>query len=155
MRISPRDPDDTNRKRVIVMDRATAEWMAGMFPGSTVAPLGGVDGMPVEGKPGRARDHDSNADRKRESRNQFRVELQMALDLVAGGEPAARHCSPAIAELRQQMSEFGYGKDQVLPVQGRSDLNAIGGTVYASIYHAEPLDFFPRDDVEAFVEGFR
>jgi hypothetical protein len=30
----------------------------------------------------------------------------MALDLIAGGERAARHFSPVIAELRQQMSEF-------------------------------------------------
>ena len=53
MRISLRNPDDTNPKTVIVMDRATAEWMAGMFPGCTVAPLGGMGDMPVKGKPGR------------------------------------------------------------------------------------------------------
>ena len=79
----------------------------------------------------------------------------MALDLVAGGDRAARHCSPAIAELRQQMSEFGYGKDTALSTMGRADLDAIGGTVFASIYHAKPLDFFPLDDLEAFVDGLR
>ena len=29
--------------------------------------------------------------------------------------------------------------------------NGIGGTVFASIYDAEPLDFFPLDDIEAFI----
>ena len=155
MRISLRNPDDMNPKTVIVMDRATAEWMASMFPGCTVAPLGGMGDMPSKGKPGRTREHDCDADRKRASRDQFRAELRMALDLVVGGDRAARHCSPAIAELRQQMSEFGYGKDTALSTMDRADLDAIGGTVFASIFHAEPLDFFPLDDIEAFIDGLR
>ena len=111
--------------------------------------------MPVKGKPGRSREHDCDADRKRASRDQFKAELRMALDLVAGGDRAARHCSPAIAELRQQMSEFGHGKDTTLSTMGRADLRWLGGTVYSSIYSAEPLDFFPRDDIEAFIDGLR
>ena len=51
MRISPRNPDDLNPKTIIVMDRATAEWMASMFPGCTVAPLGGL-GHADQGKAG-------------------------------------------------------------------------------------------------------
>jgi hypothetical protein len=155
MRISPRNPDDISPKTVIVMDRDTAEWLASMFPGCTVAPLGDMGDMPLKGKPGRHREHDCDADRKRASRNQFKSELQMALDLVAGGDRAARHSSPAIAELRQKMSEFGHGKDTTLSTMGRADLDAIGGTVYASIYHAEPLDFYPLDDVESFIAGLR
>ena len=61
MRISLRNPDDANN-RMIVMDRATADWMAGMFPSCTVAPLGGLGDMPVKGKPGRTREHDCDAD---------------------------------------------------------------------------------------------
>jgi hypothetical protein len=155
MRISLRNPDNANAKTVIVMDRATAEWMADMFPGCTVRPLGGLDGMPLKGKPGRHREHDCDADRKRASRNQFKAELGMALDLVAGGERAARHCSPAIAELRQQMSEFGHGKDTTLSTIGHDDLSRLGGTVFASIFDAEPLDFYPLDDVESFIAGLR
>ena len=107
-----------------------------MFPGCAVAPLGGMGDMPVKGKPGRTREHDCDADRKRASRDQFRAELQMALDLVAGGDHAARHCSPAVAELRQQMSEFGHGKDTILSTIGHDDLVEIGGTVFASIFGA-------------------
>jgi len=155
MRISLRNPDDTNPKTVIVMDRATAEWMASMFPGCTVAPLDGMGDMPIKGKPGRPRQHDCNADRKRANRDQFRSETRMALDLIAGGERAARHCSPAVAELRKQMSEFGFGKDTALSTTGRADLNAMGGTIFASVYHAEPLDLYPLDDIETFVSGLR
>ena len=155
MRISIRNPDDTNAKTVIVMDRATAEWMSSMFPGCAVAPLGEIGDMPVKGKPGRTREHDCDADRKRACRDKFRVELQMALDLVAGGDRAARHSSSAIAELRQQMSEFGYGKDTTLSTISRDDLSRLGGTVFASIFHAEPLDFYPLDDVEFFIVGLR
>jgi hypothetical protein len=155
MRTSLRNPDDASGKTVIVMDHATADWMASLFPGCTVAPLGGLDDMPAKGMPGRHRTHDCDADRKRVHRDQFKLELQMALDLVAGGDRAARHFSPAVAELRQQMSEFGYGRDTSLCTMGRADLDAIGGTVYASIYHAEPLDFFPLDDTEAFIDGLR
>ena len=53
------------------------------------------------------------------------------------------------------MSEFGYGKDTALSTMGRADLDAMGGTLFASVYHAEPFDFFPLDDVEAFVDGLR
>jgi hypothetical protein len=155
MRISLRNPDDTNPKTVIVMDRATAEWLANLFPGCTVAPLGGLEGMPVKGKPGRPRVHTSSADKKRVQREKFKSELRLALDLVAGGERAARHFSPSVAELRRQMSEFGFGKDATLTTMGRGDLDAIGGTVFASIFHAEPLDLFPLDDTEAFIDGLR
>ena len=155
MRISLRNPEDANAKTVIVMDCATAEWMSSMFPGCSTAPLGDMGDMPVKGKPGRHREHDCDADRKRASRDKFRVELQMALDLVAGGDRASRHCSRVIAELRQQMSEFGHGKDTTLSTIGHDDLSRLGGTVFASIFHAEPLDFYPLDDVESFIAGLR
>ena len=155
MRISLRNPDDSNPKTVIVMDRATAEWMSSMFPGCAVAPLGGMSDMPIKGKPGRTRTHECDADRKRANRNQFKAELRMALDLVAGGDQAARHCSAAIAELREKMSEFGHGKDSALTAQGRSNFSDIGGTIYSSIYSAEPLDLYPRDDIASFIDGLR
>ncbi len=150
MRISLRNPDDMNPKRVIVMDRATADWMATMFPGCTVAPLGGIDDLPVKGKPGRPRQHDDAADRKRAHRDRFKLELQGALDLLNGGNRVIGRFPELVTKLRQQMSEFGHGR-----VQGELDLSSIGGTVYRSIYHAQPLDFFPRDDTEAFINGLK
>jgi len=155
MRTSLRNPEDTNAKTVIVMDHATAAWMASLFPGCTVASLDGLGDVPTKGKSGRQRTHDCDADRKRAHRDRFKSELRMALDLMAGGDRALRHSCPAIAELRQQMSEFGYGKDTALSTMGRADLDALGGTVYLSIFHAEPLDFFPLNDIDAFVDGLR
>ena len=67
----------------------------------------------------------------------------MALDLIAGGDRAARHCSPAIAELRRQMSEFGYGKDKALSTMGRADLDDIGGTIFASVISCEADGLLP------------
>lgn len=46
MRSSLRNPDSTSSKTVIVMDRATAEWLSGLFPGSSVSPLGGRSSAP-------------------------------------------------------------------------------------------------------------
>ncbi len=53
------------------------------------------------------------------------------------------------------MSEFRFGTDTSLSTMGRSDLDAIGGTVFSSIFRAEPLDFYPLDDVETFIDGLR
>jgi hypothetical protein len=99
--------------------------------------------------------HDCDADRRRAHRDQFKSELRMALDLVVGGDRAARHSSPAIAELRQQMSEFGYGRDAALSTMGRADLDKVGGTIFASVGRARPLDLYPLDDIEAFIDGLR
>jgi hypothetical protein len=152
MRISLRNPDDVNPKTVIVMDRATADWMATMFPGCTVAPLGGIDDLPVKGKPGRPRQHGDDAERKRAHRDRFKLELQAALDLVNGGNRViGQFPEPELAAMmRQQMTEFGHSQEP-----SALDLSSIGGTVYRSISHAEPLDFFPRDDTEAFIDGLR
>jgi hypothetical protein len=151
MRISLRDPDDKNPKTVIVMDRPTADWMATMFSGCTILPLDGSSDMPLKGKAGRPRQHVDDADRKRAHRDQFKLKLQAALDLVNGGNRVIGRFPHLAKKLRDQMSEFNHGKLHELA----PDLAAIGGTVYASIFHAEPLDFFPLDDTEAFINGLR
>ena len=64
MRSSLRNPTDENPKRVIVMDRATAEWLAEKFPGAVVEAMGGSPMASVRGKPGRPRVHASDYERK-------------------------------------------------------------------------------------------
>ena len=64
MRSSLRDPGDLTAKRVIVMDRATADWLAEKFPGSTVEALGGVPLAALRVKAGRPSKHASDGDRK-------------------------------------------------------------------------------------------
>jgi len=53
------------------------------------------------------------------------------------------------------MSEFGFGKDAALTTMDRDDLEKIGGTIFSSIYHANPLDLYPLNDIETFVDGLR
>ena len=38
---------------------------------------------------------------------------------------------------------------------GRVDLDKMGGTIFASVGRARPLDFYPLDDIEAFIDGLR
>jgi hypothetical protein len=49
MRCSIRNPSDQTPKRVIVMDRVTAEWLADLFPGAAVEPLTGMGVVPRKG----------------------------------------------------------------------------------------------------------
>jgi hypothetical protein len=151
MRISLRNPDDNSPKTVIVMDRATAEWMATMFPGCRVARLDGIGDMPSKGKAGRHRQHVDDADRKRAHRDRFKLELHAALDLINGRDHVLSRFPDLANTLRAQMSELRVAHNPASPV----DLKGIGGTMYLSIFHAEPLDFFPLNDVEAFIDGLR
>ena len=38
---------------------------------------------------------------------------------------------------------------------GRADLDKMGGTIFASVGRARPLDLYPLDDIEAFIDGLR
>lgn len=76
MRSSLRNPADLTPKRVIVMDRATAEWLAMKFPGAVVEALDGLPMTSVRGKPGRPPIHASDYDRKAaHTRNKARALL--------------------------------------------------------------------------------
>jgi hypothetical protein len=153
MRISLRNPADRNPKTVTVMDRATADWLAAMFPGCTIEALG-LNGMPSKGKPGRPREYASTADRKRAHRDQFKAELRAALDLVNDVGCDGRMTILA-RQLREQMSEFGFGRDKKLSTMGHTDLHAMAGTLFTSIYEREPFEFMPLGDAETFIEGLR
>ena len=86
MRIAIRDPEYKGKIKVVIPDRATAEWLAGLFHGSTIHHLPGLrDDLCVE-KRGRPRNHDEPADsaaRQRASRqrkNQALITEIMTLD---------------------------------------------------------------------------
>lgn len=155
MRISMRNPDDTTVKTVIVMDRATADWLAAMFPGCTVLPLAGLDAMPAKGKAGRPRTHLCEADRKAAHRDRFKIELAAELDLVNGREVSDFRFSNLARNLREHMSEFGHGRDETLTTMGRADLSGMAGTVFTTIFAAEPFDFMPLGEVDVFIDGLR
>src|SRR4051794_30286578 len=64
MRSSLRDPENSNPKTVIVPDRQAAEFIQGLFPGSTVQKLDiDLNGIVVRNRPGRKRKHKDAAAR--------------------------------------------------------------------------------------------
>lgn len=82
MRISVRDPSDTNPKTIVVMDRSTAYWLADLFPGATVQPLHGSTVSISPRKPGRPRRHASVTDRVRAHRDRKRALRNATLHLL-------------------------------------------------------------------------
>lgn len=68
------NPADHNPKNVVVMDRATADWLAQLFPGAKVVAMAGIP-QPVKGRPGRKAVHKNNRDRTHAWRASQRQEL--------------------------------------------------------------------------------
>lgn len=155
MRISVRNPGDQTRKTAIVMDRATADWLADLFPGCAVQPLDGWAAMPAKGKGGRPRKYLCDADRKAAYRDRIKDERATALALINGFPPRIGPLSSLAQNLHQQMSEFGRGRDQTLTTMGRTDLDAMAGTIFTSIFASTPFDFMPLDDADTVIEGLR
>lgn len=86
MRSSLRDPADDTPKLVVVMDRATADWLAQKFPGAVVEALGGAPVGSVLGKPGRPRVHASDHDRKAAHRREKERELLIEQGKMSGDD---------------------------------------------------------------------
>jgi hypothetical protein len=83
MRTSQRDPKSDAARKLIVMDKGTAEWARAIFPRAAVGLLGsGV--APLKGKPGRPRKY---ADRAYRERQKARKMLEMDT-LNAADQPA-------------------------------------------------------------------
>ncbi|MEJ1935055.1 hypothetical protein WDZ92_33065 [Nostoc sp. NIES-2111] len=74
MRGALRDPTNTDPKSVVVMDRPTAEWLSGLFPGSTVIQLDGLPpDMTTPKKRGRPKKHANPAARVRACRDKKKL----------------------------------------------------------------------------------
>ena len=61
--VARRDQKDDREKKIVVMDRSTADWLADLFPGAKVEPLGGKALGKLKGKPGRRRLYENDAER--------------------------------------------------------------------------------------------
>ena len=86
MRCLIRNPADRSPKRVVVMDKETADWLATKFSGATVLPLPGMKASPTKGKAGRPRKHASNADKARAYRQRKRgIDVLAALEASSAG----------------------------------------------------------------------
>ncbi len=153
MRSSLRNPDSTSSKTVIVMDRATAEWLSGLFPGSSVSPLGGKVIGAVLGKPGRPRRHQSDADRKKAHHREKEIQLLIGQAAI-NGEDLSDHDYPELVRtVVGQMSEL-RGVDVLAGgVLGEPQTSA--GTVFESKYDTAPLAHADYGNHDAFIASLK
>jgi hypothetical protein len=112
MRCSIRSPQDMTRKRVVVMDRGTAEWLANLFPGAAVEPLDGMGVVPRKGKPGRHRQHGSKAQKNRAYNERKKREWLAQLDLINGTSLVVGRYPWFDQEIRSQLQEFTQTSDE-------------------------------------------
>lgn len=142
MRSSIRDPDCRAPKRIIVMDSATAHWLAGKFPGATVEPLTGTTLAIRKGKPGRPQLHATDADRQKASRQKRALDHLIRQGILNGDDVLAGDYPDLAAELRHLL--------------GNGDaVSQSGGTAFTSIYESEPLAHIDYTDADSFIEGLR
>jgi hypothetical protein len=153
MRCSLRNPDDLNPKTVIVMDRDTAEWLAALFPGCSVSPLGGAVIGAVLKKSGRPKVHASSAARKAAHRRDLETRLLIEQDIINGDDLTADFYPDLTAIIRAEMPELNglAAEDQV----AWGDAEKGGGTIFTSLYDPVPFAHLDREDDESFIAGLR
>jgi hypothetical protein len=156
MRCSARNPKDPHPKRFLVMDRGTAEWLAGLFPGAKVEPLDGMGVQPRKGKPGRPALHESNAEKTRAYRDKQKREWLAQLDWINGTSLVVGRYPFLAQEVRSRMGEFAGRCDENTVYRGDIVTPSLtSGTAFRSIYDAIPLDYVDYTDDESFVAGLR
>lgn len=159
-RISLRNPDDPTPKRMVVPDRGTAEWVAGMFPGAAVAPLGGTVVGARKCKPGRDRQYATAAEKQAAHRARKR-EREVALALLnhlnfefgAELQPVADRLLATLPEFQQPLPSHADG-----PGFDRGDMadpSKLAGTVYGRIFDRAPLGHVEGGDAEGFIATLR
>ncbi len=150
LRSSLRDPASTSAKTVIVMDSATAYWLANLFPGAEVGPLGGEPLGAALGKAGRPRLHRNDAARKAHHRRESQIRLLIEQRALTG-EDLGEDDYPALEEeVRKAMEELA-GHEGRLP----DDCSGSGGTVFKSKFDTEPLAHVDYADDDTFIAGLR
>ncbi|MGF3028089.1 hypothetical protein ACQVP2_35540, partial [Methylobacterium aquaticum] len=156
MRCSIRNPADATPKRVVVMDRDTAEWMADLFPGAAVEPLPGMGVVPRKGKAGRPRQHASNAEKARAHRARQEMEWLAQLDLINETSVVIGRYPDLAREVRAVMSEFAcdelsYNEGDIVTLPASST----SGSAFATIYDKRPLAHVDLEDDDSFITGLR
>lgn len=152
MRISIRNPESDDPKLVVVMDRATAEWLAGLFPGAEVVPLEGLGVRLSKGMPGRPRLYENSAQRKRAHR--IRQQEQWYADLAGingfGVEP--KTYSQFIGEVEAALAST-ESRDKNTSIRTFRPANF--GSAFADKYASRPIADLDLDDEEEFIRLLR
>jgi hypothetical protein len=159
MRCSIRNPADATPKRVVVMDRDTAEWLADLFPGAAVEPLPGMGVIPRKGRAGRPRQHANGAVKAQAHRDCEKRKLLAQLDLINATSLVTGRYPFFGQEVRSGMREFARDDislregDSVTASPTPSAPPLTCGTAFGSIYDSVPLDHVDYEDDDAFVAG--
>ncbi|TFZ54482.1 hypothetical protein E4V01_25130 [Methylorubrum sp. Q1] len=160
MRCSIRNPADENPKRVIVMDRDTADWLADLFPGAIVEPLPGTGMLPRKGKAGRPRRHADDAAKARAYREGEKRKLLAELDAINGTSFIRGTYPQFVEQVRAEMREFArdenpYLKGDIVTPFASPSAPATSGTVFRATYDRLPLDHVDHEDDDVFIAGLR
>ncbi|MBP1180941.1 hypothetical protein [Methylobacterium sp. PvR107] len=159
MRCSIRNPADTTPKRVVVMDRDTAEWLGALFPGAAVVPLPGLGALPSKGKAGRPRQHADAAAKTRAYRDVQARKLLAQLDLINGTSLICASYPLLAEQVRGEMREFvrddipSKEGEYVTPLPAASATTC--GTAYLSKYDSMPFEHFIHYDDDGFIAELR
>jgi hypothetical protein len=153
MRISIRNPHDTTPKQVLIMDRATAEWLADLFPGAQVEQISSEVLEVRKGRPGRRRQHATSADRTRAYRLEEKQRLLNELSALNTGslmeaaypdlEEAARQVGPDT----KCCDENPFNKEI-----SSHDFVPRYGSAYTSLYDVKSPIYVDLEDDEAFID---
>lgn len=109
-RISIRDPNNSNKKMVILPDRQNAEWQSSLFPGSRVYSLGVDDRKPKAR--GRVRQYDNATERKRASRDRLKEEQDALVEKYGLGHEKIletgyhKSCHDVYSSIRENVTAY-------------------------------------------------
>ena len=92
LRTAIRNPDDLSIKNALLIDKASAEWMAGLFQGSQVKYLPGLGENLCSKKRGRVRIHNNSADRKRDQRDREKRKIMEEITSLAPDSISNGNC---------------------------------------------------------------
>lgn len=160
MRCSIRNPADANPKRVIVMDRDTADWLADLFPGALVEPLPGMGMLPRKGKAGRPRQHADGAAKARAYRAGEKRKLLAELDAINGTSFIRGAYPQFVEQVRGEMREFACDgipslKGDIVTPFASPSAPATSGTVFLTKHDRLPLDHTDHEEDDVFIAGLR
>jgi hypothetical protein len=160
MRCSIRNPADEHPKRVIVMDRDTADWLADLFPGAVVEPLPGTGVLPRKGKAGRPRRHVDDAAKVRAHRDGEKRKLLAELDAINGTSFIRGAYPQFVDQVRAEMREFA--RDEIPSLKGdivtpfaSPSAPATSGTIFLTKHDRLPLDHLDYEGDDVYIAGLR
>ncbi|MGI4795678.1 MAG: DEAD/DEAH box helicase family protein [Janthinobacterium lividum] len=148
MRISLRNPDDMTPKHVVVPDKATAEWLAGLLPGAQVKALAMAAKPAHRGAGGRPKGERTSADRVAAHRAAEKLRLGLGVFLPSQVEDVPSGAKDVTESLYNTYSVSVTGSPH-------SSTQVIGLSTFESKFDQYPVDVLPYTSHESFIQDLR